>query len=102
MLTQYLQMQGADLVVLEGPSNLEEGSLFDLSLQQVAEIVDAGVLLVARFHSLLIVGALISAKRRLGDRLLGVFINDIPKERLEEVQTTVKPYLEARNIRVFD
>jgi len=101
MLTQYLQMQGADLVVLEGPSNLEEGSLFDLSLQQVAEVVDAGVLLVARFHSLLIVGALISAKRRLGDRLLGVFINDIPKDRLEEVQSTVKPYLEARNIRVF-
>jgi uncharacterized protein len=101
VLTQYLPAQGADLVVLEGPSNLEEGSLFDLSLQQVAEIVDAGVLLVARFHSLLIVGALISAKRRLGDRLLGVFINDIPKDRIEEVQTTVKPYLEEHNIRVF-
>jgi BioD-like phosphotransacetylase family protein len=101
VLTQYLQKQGSDLVVLEGPANLEEGSLFDLSLQQVAEILDAGVLLVARFNSLLIVGALISAKRRLGDRLLGVFINDIPKDRIEEVQTTVKPYLEDHGIRVF-
>lgn len=101
VLRQYLQMQGADLVLLEGPSNLEEGSLFDLSLQQMADIVDAKVLLVARFHSLLIVGAMLSAKRRFGDRLLGVYINDIPADRLEEVQTSVKPFLEARNVPVF-
>lgn len=101
MVKQYLQIQGPDLVILEGPSNLEEGSLFDLSLQQVAEIVDARILLVARFHSLLIVGALISAKRRLGDRLLGAFINDIPKERLEEVQNSVKPFLEQRGVPIL-
>lgn len=101
VLKQYLQLPGPDLVLLEGPSNLEEGSLFDLSLQQVAETVDAKVLLVARFHSLLIVGALLSAKRRLGDRLLGVFINDIPEDRLEEVQTSVKPFLEQRDVPIF-
>jgi uncharacterized protein len=101
LLRQQQQVQGADLTLLEGPSNLEEGTLFDLSLLEVAEIVDANVLLVARFNSLLIVGSLISAKRRLGDRLMGVFINDIPQERLVEVQTTVKPFLEAHNIHIF-
>lgn len=101
MLKQYLQLQGPDLVLLEGPSNLEEGSLFDLSLQQVAEILDAKVVLVARFHSLLIVGSLISAKRRLGDRLLGAFINDIPKERLDEVQASVKPFLAERGVPIL-
>ena len=100
-LKKYLQMHGPDLVLLEGPANLEEGSLFDLSLRQVAEGVNAKILLVARFNSLLIVGALISARRRLGDRLLGVLINDIPEERLEEVKTTVQPYLEKRGIPIF-
>lgn len=100
-LKKYLQMRGPDLVLLEGPANLEEGSLFDLSLRQVAEGLNARILLVARFHSLLIVGALISARRRLGDRLLGVLINDIPEERLEEVKTTVQPYLEERGIPIF-
>jgi BioD-like phosphotransacetylase family protein len=100
-LAQYLQLQGPDLVLLEGPSNLEEGSLFDLSLMQVADIVNARVLLVARFHSLLIVGSLLSAKRRLGDRLLGVFINDIPEDWWEEVQTTVKPFLEEHGIPIL-
>lgn len=101
LLKQYLQMQGPDLVLLEGPSNLEEGSLFDLSLQQVADTIDAKILLVARFHSLLMAGSLISAKRRLGDRLLGAFINDIPQERLEEVETAIKPFLEKRGIQLF-
>ena len=101
LLQQYAQMQGPDLVLLEGPSNLEEGSLFDLSLQQVADTLDAKILLVARFNSLLMVGSLISAKRRLGDRLLGVFINDIPKDRLQEVQTTIKPFLEIQGIEIL-
>ena len=100
-LKKYLQMSGPDLVLLEGPANLEEGSLFDLSLRQVAEGVNARILLVARFHSLLIIGALISARRRLGDRLLGVLISDIPEDRFEEVKTTVQPYLEERGIPVF-
>jgi len=46
---QYLQKQGGDLV-LEGPGT-EEGRLFDLSLLQVAEGVDAKILLVARYKS---------------------------------------------------
>ncbi|MGA7931992.1 MAG: phosphotransacetylase family protein [Kovacikia sp.] len=100
-LLSYHQMQGPDLVLMEGPENLDEGRLFDLSLMQVAEILDARVLLVARFHSLLIVGALISAKQRLGDRLLGVLINDVPEDRLEEVKTSVQPFLEQQGISVL-
>lgn len=100
-LAQYQQNQGIDLVLLEGPGSLEEGTLFDLSLLQVAEVIDASVVLVARFHSVLIVDSLLSAKQRLGDRLTGVLINDVPGEQLESVSETVKPYLEARGIPVL-
>lgn len=101
VLSNYHQMQGPDVVLLEGPANLEEGSLFNLSLLQVAETVDAQILLVARFESLLVVGSLISAKRRLGNRLMGVVINDIPENRLAEVTATVKPFLEQQGIPIF-
>jgi BioD-like phosphotransacetylase family protein len=100
-LLKYLATNGSDLVLLEGPANLEEGRLFDLSLVQVAELVDAQILLVARFHSLLIVGALISAKQRLGDRLLGVIINDIPEDRFDEVTDSVQPFLEKYGIPIL-
>lgn len=61
-LAAYLQEPCGDLVLLEGPANLEEGSLFDLSLPQVAEAVDASVLLVARPIDLYI-DDLLSAKQ---------------------------------------
>ncbi len=100
-LQDYLQEPSGDLMVLEGPGNLTEGSLFDLSLLQVAQEIDAPVLVVARFHSVLIVESLLSAKKRLGKHLLGVLINDIPQDQLSMVEATVRPFLERQGIPVF-
>lgn len=101
LVQQYLQMSKGDLVLLEGPGNLEEGKLFDLSLPQVAEVLDASVLLVARYKSLLSVEALLSAKQRIGDRLIGAVLNDIPGEELESVKNLLRPFLEQQNIPVL-
>ncbi|MEG3861481.1 phosphotransacetylase family protein [Microcoleus sp. herbarium12] len=99
-LAQYLQAPSGDLVLLEGPANLEEGSLFDLSLTQIAETVDASVLLVVRPIDLYI-DDLLSAKRRLGSRLVGVVLNDVPSDKLESLTATVRPFLEASGIPVL-
>jgi BioD-like phosphotransacetylase family protein len=98
--TQYLQSKG-DLVLLEGPGTLEEGSLFGLSLMEIAEVVNAKVLLVARYTSVFLVEALLSAKQRLGDRLIGVLINDIAPEQIETVNTEVRSFLEKQGVPVL-
>ncbi|GAX40821.1 DRTGG domain-containing protein [Tolypothrix sp. NIES-4075] len=98
---QYLPIFGGDLVLLEGPGNLSEGNLFDLSLLQVADVVDAAVLLVCRYKSLLSVEALLGAKQRVGDRLIGVVLNDIPGTQIEAVNTQLRPFLEQQNIPVL-
>lgn len=100
-LQQYRHMLGGDLVLLEGPGTLEEGSLFDLSLLQAAEVVDAEILLIARYRSPLIIDSLLSAKQRLGNRLLGVLINDIPSDQLNAIAAVVQPFLEAEQIPVL-
>lgn len=100
-LKQYIQEPSGDLMLLEGPGTLSEGSLFDLSLLEVAQEIDATVLLVARFHSILIVETLLSAKERLGKHLLGVVINDIPPEQLSMAQSTVRTFLERQGIPVL-
>lgn len=100
-LVNYGHEQAGDLILLEGPGTLDEGKLFDLSLPQVAEYMDALILIVARFHSVLIVDSLLATKQRLGKHLAGVLINDVPPEQLDSVQTTVKPYLEKQGIPVF-
>jgi len=100
-LAQSFQAQGEDLVLLEGPGTLDEGRLFELSLPQMAETMNAPVLLVARFILASTVDTLMAARERLGDRLLGVLLNDVPRDQLEFVQSSVCPFLEARGIPVF-
>lgn len=100
-LKPYLQQASGDLMLLEGPGSLCEGSLFDLSLKEVAQTVEAPVLLVARFHSVLLVETLLSAKQQLGDCLVGVLINDIPDHELSMAQSTMRPFLEKQGIPVL-
>jgi BioD-like phosphotransacetylase family protein len=101
LLQEYIQVSTGELVLLEGAGTLEEGSLFDLALPQIAQNLDASVVLVTRFRSGLVVDALLSAKQRLGDRLTGVLINDIPVDRLEMATTQIKPFLEHHEIDVL-
>ncbi len=90
-----------DLVILEGGANLHEGSLFGLAAAQVAETLDAGVLLVNRYHPVSSIDLLLSAQQQLGHRLLGCVINDIPRDRIDSVQTTLVPFLESAGIPVL-
>jgi uncharacterized protein len=100
-LAKYNQMQGGDLVLLEGPGSLVEGRLFNLSLSQVADVLDAKILLIARYHSPLIVESLVIAQQQLGDRLAGLMINDIPIEQLSDVKSTIQPFLEEQGVPVL-
>lgn len=99
-LQAYDQVQG-DLLLMEGPGTLEEGRLFDLSIAQMAQAIDAAVVLVIRYHSELVVDALLAAQHQLGDRLLGVLINDVPKDQLETVNDKVRAFLESKGMAVL-
>ena len=101
LLVQRSRLQEGDLVILEGPGTLSEGKLFDLSLMQVAETVQSSIVLVARFHSVLLLDALLSAKEQLGDRLTGVLINDVPSDHVALINQSLRPYLEQQNIPIF-
>ncbi|MBD2294211.1 phosphotransacetylase family protein [Anabaena sphaerica FACHB-251] len=101
LVQHYLQIPRGDLMLLEGPGDLPEGNLFGLSLVQVAEALDGGVLLVHRYKSLLSVEALLSAKKQIGDRLVGVVINEVPAEQLEAGNNLLRPFLEQQGIPVL-
>jgi hypothetical protein len=100
-LRDYVNQIDGELIFLEGPSNLWEGSIFNLSVPEIAELIDASILLVARYHPQLLVGNFLSAKKFLGDRLLGIVINDIPLAELVTATETIKPYLENQDIPVL-
>jgi len=97
----YAANLAGDLVLLEGPSTLVEGRLFDLSVGQMASATEAAVLLVARYRDLTLVDELLDARLLLGDRLLGVVINDVPEADFATLETEVGPFLESKGVCVF-
>jgi BioD-like phosphotransacetylase family protein len=100
-LEEYKKDIDGDLVLLEAPANTAEGTIFGLSLEQMADHLDSPILLVMRFGSLLVVDHILMAKQRFGDRLLGVVINDIPDEQYETAIEVLHPYLEKQGVPVL-
>lgn len=90
-----------DLVVLEGTDTPEEGALLDLAMEQVVEALDAPVLLVVRYKELRALDAILLLQQRLGDRLLGVLLNQVEPTQQDHVRQRLTPFLEGRGIAVF-
>ncbi|GAB4431358.1 MAG: phosphotransacetylase family protein [Chloroflexi bacterium OHK40] len=90
-----------DVVVLEGTNTWAEGALVDLTADQVTDLLQAPGLLVSRYSSTLNVDTILSVQRYVGDRLLGVLLNQVEEPQMEFVQSRVVPFLEGRGIPVF-
>jgi BioD-like phosphotransacetylase family protein len=91
----------AELSLLEGAASLQEGSLFQLSLAQMAQSLDASVLLVCSYDATATVDRLLAARSLLGDRLVGVVLNRVSSTEFDAVNEIARPFLEAQGIPVL-
>jgi BioD-like phosphotransacetylase family protein len=102
LMDAYLAVsRDKDIVVLEGTNTWSEGALVDLTADQVTDLLQAPGLLVSRYSSTLSVDTILSVQRYVGDRLLGVLINQVEEPQIDFVQSRVVPFLEGRGIPVF-
>ena len=93
---------GRDVIVLEGGSNLREGYLIGLPTPDAAQMLGAKALVVVKYgDDLQVLDDALTAQKRLGDSLIGVAVNSIPRQRMPLVQEVVKPAMEARGIPVL-
>lgn len=100
-LKDYIQQFGGELLLLEAPPTLAEGHFFHLSTQQMAQTLNASVLLIVRYTSISVIDQILAAKSQLRDHLLGVVMNDVPSESYAEMTDIVKPFLEQMGLPVF-
>ncbi len=100
-LETYWRDAVGDVFLLEGPSNLDEGAFFNLSLPEMAIALNASVVLIIRFNARHMVDQVISAQKRLGAALLGIVINEVEEEDFPLVAETVVPYLENLGVPVL-
>ncbi|MDY0087887.1 MAG: phosphotransacetylase family protein [Coriobacteriia bacterium] len=90
-----------DTVIIEGPSDTFQGRSVELSLPQVAEMLDTRVLLVTACERPVLPDAVLGAADHLGDRLAGVLFNNVRPMVEEFVMHDAIPFLESRGITVF-
>jgi hypothetical protein len=89
-----------DLLFIEG-GGLVAGASVGLADADVAELLDARVLLIAPYSEARDVDTVVDAADRLGDRLAGVLFNSVNDAVYDDLTTDVVPFLEGRGIRVF-
>jgi len=100
-LPRYWHQVEGDMMLLEGPSTLEEGALFNLSLPEMAIALEAQVLLVMQSNTLGMIDQLVAAQKRVGSALLGVILNEVNEQDSPLTQNTIAPYLEQLGIPVL-
>ena len=93
---------GRDVVILEGGCNFREGYLVGLPTPEVGALLDAREVVVIKYNDdLRVVDDALTAQVRLGDSLIGVVINAVPRQRMPFVQEVLQPALERRGIPVL-
>jgi len=92
--------EGRDIVLLENGADINEGRFINAAAFQIAQVLDAKAVLLARFRSELIVDDILEAKELLKKRLLGVIFNQVSDHDRPAVEAII-PYLEKKAIKTY-
>ncbi|MDG5759490.1 phosphotransacetylase family protein [Natronococcus sp. A-GB1] len=89
-----------DRLILEGGGSYDVGEIVELADADLAELLDARVLLVAPYEVPGDADDVLAAARTFGDRLAGVVFNNVSDAAYDGLETDVVPFLEGRGIPV--
>lgn len=90
-----------DATLVEGGGDVWTGGVVDLADPDVADLVDARVVLVANYHEAADVDDVLAAADAFGDRLAGVLFNAVAEEAIDDVTQEVVPFLDGRGVRTL-
>ncbi|WP_320674281.1 phosphotransacetylase family protein [Prochlorococcus sp. MIT 1341] len=93
--------QSNGLTLLEAAGSLHEGLLYGLSLWQLAEALDAPVLIAHPWSDSRSVEPLLAAKEKLGERLLGVVLNAVDPDEIDLIESDLVPALKRLGLKVY-
>jgi BioD-like phosphotransacetylase family protein len=89
-----------DRVVVEAGGDHATGSVLDLDHADLAELLDAEVLVVAPFEEARDLDPVLAAAEAFGDRLAGVLFNAVPDAAVDRLEGDVVGFLERRGVPV--
>jgi BioD-like phosphotransacetylase family protein len=87
-------------MLVEGGGHYTTGGIVDLTDPEVADLIDAEVLLVASYTEFGDLDDVLAATDAIGDRLGGVVFNRVTDSAYDELENDVVPFLEGRGVPV--
>ncbi|MDO9557012.1 MAG: phosphotransacetylase family protein [Coriobacteriia bacterium] len=93
--------EGRDVMVIEGHSDLYQGRSIGLSVERVAELLDASVLLIDRPNGMDLPDDVLTVAQILGNHLGGVLLNWVHESQNDFVLRRVSPFLQAAGVKVL-
>ncbi len=93
--------EGKDLVLMSGSGSLASGKFLNLSGFQVVEKLDSKVILVDQYEKEFFLDAVLDARDRLGERLIGLIINNVDAELRDMVRDHIVPFLQRKGVPVL-
>jgi BioD-like phosphotransacetylase family protein len=88
-------------MILEGTDRLTTGGIVDLTDPEIAEEIDARVVLLSRYDEPGDVDDILAAADQIGDNLAGVLFNAVPDTVFDQLTTDVVPFLEGHGVPVL-
>lgn len=89
-----------DIIILEGAKSIEDGYFLGISANKICAKLGARAVMVIKY-SAEIVDQILYARAFLGDCLMGVIINWIPRSEMFLLEELIIPYLEKNKIEVL-
>ena len=87
-----------DLMLLEGADHRWTGGTVDLTDADVAQLLDADVLVVSEYTTAGDVDEVLDAAAAFGDNFAGVLFNDVSPDRYDELTEDAIPFLNGKGV----
>ncbi|MCX6008714.1 MAG: DRTGG domain-containing protein [Chloroflexi bacterium] len=93
--------RGKDIVIMEGLGNLGLDKVSTLACYTIAETLEARVIIVLRYSSVLNLSEIVQIGKKLGQRLLGIVISFMPESKMEIMQQELIASFHGAGIKVL-
>ncbi|MFQ6042555.1 MAG: phosphotransacetylase family protein [Candidatus Poribacteria bacterium] len=92
---------GKDIVIVGSAGDFNEGSLLNIPATKLVHSLDAQMIIIDRCDKELFVDDLLAIKEILGERIIGVILNQLHPDRLDYVHKYIVPFLNAKGLDVL-
>ena len=92
---------GKDILIIESPGAFKNDQVSTLAAYTIAEKLDARVVLLLCWRSDYRDAAILQAAEKLGSRLAGIVLNQVPSSKINRVQAECAAYFKEKGIAVL-